>query len=83
MIANIFATFVVVVGVLGIGWIIWVMRHGDTDRHEEDDARVFFDEHGHWPDETPQEAEAERARLAAASGGPTPPVTQASPEGLV
>jgi hypothetical protein len=83
MIANIFAIFVVVAGVLGIGWIIWLMRHGDTDRHEEDHARVFFDEHGHWPDETPEQAEAERARLASASAGPTPMVTQATPDGLV
>jgi hypothetical protein len=83
MIANIFAIFVVVAGVLGIGWIIYLMRHGDTDRHEEDHARVFFDEHGHWPDETPEQAEAERARLAAASAGPTPMVTQATPDGLV
>jgi hypothetical protein len=83
MIANIFAIFVVVAGVLGIGWIIYLMRHGDTDRHEEDHARVFFDEHGHWPDETPEQAEAERARLAASAGAPTPMVTQATPDGLV
>ena len=24
---------------------------GDRDRGEEDEARAFFDRHGHWPDE--------------------------------
>ena len=24
---------------------------GDHDRDREEDARVFFDEHGYWPDE--------------------------------
>jgi hypothetical protein len=83
MIANLFAIFVVVVGVVGIAWIIWVMRHGDTDRHDEDHARIFFDEHGHWPDETPEEAEAERARLAASAGAPMPTVTRAGVDGVV
>ena len=26
---------------------------GDRRRDEEDEARAFFDEHGHWPDEPP------------------------------
>ena len=24
---------------------------GDKDRDREDEARAYFDEHGHWPDE--------------------------------
>jgi hypothetical protein len=83
MIANLTAILVVIIGVVGIGWIIWLLRHGDTDRHDEDRARVFFDEHGHWPDETLEEAEAERARLAAAAGGPMPTVTRAGSDGVV
>ena len=83
MLANAYAIFIVVAAFVGIGWIIWVMRHGDSDRHDEDDARSFFDEHGHWPDETPEEAAAERARLAAAAGAPVPAVTEASSDGLV
>jgi hypothetical protein len=83
MIANIYGIFIVAAAVVGIGWILWVMRHGDRDRHEEDAARVFFDEHGHWPDETPEEAAAERARVAASAGAPTPPTSQASSDGLV
>jgi hypothetical protein len=26
---------------------------GDKDRDVEDDARAYFAEHGHWPDEAP------------------------------
>jgi hypothetical protein len=83
MLANAYAIFICVVCVIGIAWIIWVMRHGDEDRHAEDRAREFFDAHGHWPDETREAAEAERASIAAAAGAPVPPVSQASPDGLV
>jgi hypothetical protein len=27
---------------------------GDRDRQREEDARVYFDRHGHWPDEAPK-----------------------------
>ena len=27
---------------------------GDTERDREEAARVYFDEHGHWPDEKPR-----------------------------
>lgn len=27
--------------------------HGDRERDEEEAARAFFHEHGHWPDEPP------------------------------
>ena len=85
MLANAYAIFIVVAGVVGIIWIVWVMRNGDKDRIREDDARTFFDDHGHWPDETLEEAQAERARLAAASAASAgvPPVSQASSDGLV
>jgi hypothetical protein len=59
------------------------MRHGDQDRRAEDAARLFFDEHGHWPDETREQAEAERERLGASAGAPQPPVSRASSDGLV
>jgi hypothetical protein len=36
----------------------------DAERYVEDDNRVFFDEHGHWPDETPDDARR-RAEQAA------------------
>ena len=38
-------------------WVLnWLMRlaiSGDRDRDDEERAREFFDEHGHWPDEPP------------------------------
>jgi hypothetical protein len=27
---------------------------GEVDRDREEAARVYFDEHGHWPDERPR-----------------------------
>jgi hypothetical protein len=83
MLANAYGIFICVAGVVGIAWIIYLMRNGDKDRHDEDAARLFFDVHGHWPDETLEEAEAERARIAASAGAPIPGVTSASSDGLV
>lgn len=44
----------------GAGLSIWLLNFlfrlsvsGNRDREEEDRARVFFEEHGHWPDESP------------------------------
>lgn len=38
-------------------WLVtWLFRLGmttDSDRDREEEARRFFDEHGHWPDEAP------------------------------
>ena len=36
--------------------LVLLIRTGHGERHEEDDARAFFDEHGHWPDEPPEAA---------------------------
>ncbi|HEU4973516.1 MAG TPA: hypothetical protein VFT50_00390 [Baekduia sp.] len=83
MLANAYGILTVVAGVVGIAWILYLTRNGDKDRYDEDAARQFFDEHGHWPDETLEEAQAERRRLAASAGAPHPPVSQASPDGLV
>jgi hypothetical protein len=87
MLANAYGIFICVAGVVGIIWILYVMRHGDQDRYDEDDARKFFDAHGHWPDETPEEAQAERERLAAsataAAHASAAPVSRATPDGFV
>jgi hypothetical protein len=83
MIANVYGIFICVAGVVGIAWILWVMRYGDRDRHDEDAARTFFDEHGHWPDETPEQAAAERRRIAALAAAPAPPVSRPSSDGTV
>jgi hypothetical protein len=48
------------------GWFVrtvWA-KDRDEERFEEDDARDFFDEHGHWPDETPEQAERRAAQAA-------------------
>ena len=51
-----------------VGWFVKTVlaKDRDAERFEEDDAREFFDAHGHWPDETPGDADA-RARRAAAN----------------
>ncbi len=38
--------------ILSIPLFVLVIRTGHDARHQEDDARAFFDEHGHWPDES-------------------------------
>lgn len=48
------ATFVVAVS--AVVWYAWFIRSDNEQRHEEDAARAFFDEHGHWPDEDPSMA---------------------------
>jgi len=45
---------------ISAGLSVWLLNilyrvgvTGDRDRSEEDDARSFYDRHGHWPDEPP------------------------------
>ena len=45
------------------GLSVWLLNllyrvgvKGDRERDEEDRARAYFDEHGHWPDEEPRKA---------------------------
>ena len=40
-------------GILVVGVVFYYWTAHDADREREDDARRFFDEHGHWPDEPP------------------------------
>ena len=49
-------------------WFIKTVTSKDRDaeRYSEDDAREFIGEHGHWPDETPEQAEERRRRAAEA-----------------
>ena len=46
----------VVGGAAGIAFLLRMIFSGNDERAEEDTARRFFDEHGHWPDEDPAEA---------------------------
>ena len=41
----------VIASFLIVAWFVKVMLTGDGERADEDEARTFFDEHGHWPDE--------------------------------
>ena len=61
--SDAFAIFILVIGVVGFVVIFRALRRHDP-RPAEDAARAYFDEHGHWPDQTPEEAEAERRELA-------------------
>jgi len=47
-------------GIMGAGLAVWLLNwtyrigaSGDREREEEEAARRYFDEHGHWPDERP------------------------------
>lgn len=39
--------------VLMINWLFRLGVSGDRERDEEERARRYLDEHGHWPDEEP------------------------------
>jgi hypothetical protein len=50
-------------GIIGAGlaaflfaFLAKVSMSGDEFRDREEEARVFFDEHGYWPDEDPAKA---------------------------
>ena len=50
-------------GIIGAGlaaflfaFLAKVSMSGDKFRDHEEEARRFFDEHGHWPDEDPSKA---------------------------
>ena len=52
------------------GSSVWLLNvlfrlgvRGDVERDAEDEARAFYDRHGHWPDEAPP----------AGAPGPAPP----------
>jgi hypothetical protein len=46
-----------IIAVLGafavVGVVVYFLITGRHDRDEEEAARRYFDEHGHWPDEAP------------------------------
>jgi hypothetical protein len=37
-----------------INWMYRMSVQSNRDREREEDARAYFDEHGHWPDEDPR-----------------------------
>jgi hypothetical protein len=59
--------------ILLLNLLVRVGISGDRDRDEEDAARAFFDEHGHWPDEPPPAPREPRRQR------PAPPQHRAAP----
>jgi hypothetical protein len=53
MVETIWSVIAVVSGLGMVGVILYCLISGRDDRDREEAARVFFDEHGHWPDESP------------------------------
>jgi hypothetical protein len=47
---SIIAAVAAVAVCVGVGYAMFSGRH---DREREEEAREFFDRHGHWPDEDP------------------------------
>ncbi|MBI5105840.1 MAG: hypothetical protein HZB46_12830 [Solirubrobacterales bacterium] len=73
MFETIFNLVLLAIGVVVVAYVTYrYVKDGDKDRFEEDAARAFFEEHGRWPDQTPEEAEEERRRVAAAMAAPAP-----------
>jgi cbb3-type cytochrome oxidase subunit 3 len=81
---NAFSIFLLVVGVVVIaGVVFWYLKTGDRDRHDEDAARAFFEERGHWPDQTPDDAAEERRRVEAAMAAGAAAVSRPADDGSV
>jgi hypothetical protein len=54
MAETIWSIIGVIGGVATVAVILWFLITGRDDRDKEEDARRYFDEHGHWPDESPR-----------------------------
>ena len=53
MAETIWSVIGVIGGLLVVGVIFWFLITGREDRDRDEEARRFYDEHGHWPDESP------------------------------
>jgi nitrogen fixation-related uncharacterized protein len=53
MVELIWSIVAILGGVFVVGLVLWGLITGRHDRDKEEAARVYFDEHGHWPDESP------------------------------
>lgn len=60
--------FFVAAAIGGVVWLTWTISRGHDERHDEDAARAHFDEHGHFPDEDPDEVAALVARQREGGG---------------
>jgi hypothetical protein len=53
MAETIWSIVAVVASIAVCGVIVYFLFAGRHDREREEEAREFFDRHGHWPDEEP------------------------------
>jgi hypothetical protein len=52
--AGTIATIIASIGGIGlIGFLVYMALDGVGDREDEEAAREYYSEHGHWPDEAP------------------------------
>jgi hypothetical protein len=52
------------IAALLFGFLARISMTGDRWRDREEEARLFFDTHGHWPDEDPSQARQGTRRRA-------------------
>jgi hypothetical protein len=64
-VSDVFSILILIIGAVGVYFILRALR-GFDPRRGEDQARAFYDEHGRWPDQTAEEAEAERRLVVSA-----------------
>jgi hypothetical protein len=53
MVQDIYAIVAVVLSIAMCVVVIYFLLTGRDDRAKEEEAREYFDSHGHWPDEEP------------------------------
>ena len=53
MLQELYAAVAVVLSLVMCGAILYFFFTDRHDRDRDEEAREYFDAHGHWPDETP------------------------------
>lgn len=53
MAETIWSIIALVGAIIMVGVIAYFIASGRGDRERDEEARRYFDEHGHWPDEAP------------------------------
>ena len=53
MLQELYAAVAVVLSLAMCVVVLYFVLTGRHDRDKDEEAREFFDAHGHWPDETP------------------------------
>jgi hypothetical protein len=53
MVETIWSVIAIVGGLAMVVVILYFLFTGHGDRDRDEEARRYFDEHGHWPDEAP------------------------------